>query len=583
MGAGTQGVRIEFLETMAGFAAAAPNSYETGYESGEAQGQAMAIQVKVDVPDVDRFVAEPGHQGQLSGSLSYAPLGGECPVVQGWFGLLTDTADANRKCMSYRLHCNTPEGRAITFDGVKRVQHDTPIDLWPDTTTLYVNVYEGHIDPLSAAAPTLLFAGILKLGLAEFVRLLGTLSAKNPDGSDSLEGLLTFGRYFAGRLAEVYCQGLPPAPEEAQRRYGAFTLEGVPEAEKTLIPFQTEDKLSLLLTRFKRGSAPCKDVVLLTHGMTSATNMFVMPEHRNFVTTLLDHGYTDVWALDHRGSCRFPYNLRNHRFNLDDIVQYDYPAALEEVRRQVGPEARIHVVAHCLGAMTTAMALAAGKLPGVRSAVLSSVGLTPAVPLWSRLKLAVGPWAADYLLGVEYFNPSWRRQPGLSLAKGLAWVVDLVHRECKSSECHMLSFMWGKGAPAVFQHENLLPVTHDRLGDLFGGTGVHYYRHVLKMVRARNRAVKMLPGDPRYRDLPDDYLALAGAIQTPMLLAQGQENRIFFDSNLLFHQRLEEMAPGRHELAVFPRYGHQDLFIGKNADRDVFPRFIDFLKAHSHD
>jgi cholesterol oxidase len=31
---------------------------------------------------------------------------------------------------------------------------------------------------------------------------------------------------------------------------------------------------------------------------------------------------------------------------------------------------------------------------------------------------------------------------------------------------------------------------------------------------------------------------------------------------------------------VFPGYGHQDVFMGERADRDVFPRMLDFLKQH---
>jgi cholesterol oxidase len=48
-----------------------------------------------------------------------------------------------------------------------------------------------------------------------------------------------------------------------------FTLDGVPDCEKTTHPFSTEDGLGLNLTRFRR--ADCDDVVLLVHGLTSAS------------------------------------------------------------------------------------------------------------------------------------------------------------------------------------------------------------------------------------------------------------------------------------------------------------------------
>jgi cholesterol oxidase len=102
------------------------------------------------------------------------------------------------------------------------------------------------------------------------------------------------------------------------------------------------------------------------------------------------------------------------------------------------------------------------------------------------------------------------------------------------------------------------------------------------MVGADNTAVKFDPKDVRYRHLPDNYLRDAADITSPMLLVAGQENALFLDSNVLCHERLEQFAPGRHQLAVIPRYGHADVFIGKNAAHDVFPRFVAFLRQNAH-
>jgi cholesterol oxidase len=324
-------------------------------------------------------------------------------------------------------------------------------------------------------------------------------------------------------------------------------------------------------------------VILVVHGLTSSSDMFIMPEHRNLVQTLLDEGFGEVWTLDYRGSCRFPYNLARTGYTFDDIALFDHPAALHELRRHIGPQRRVHVIAHCVGALTMAMSLFGKTVQGISSMVLNSVALTPYVPAWSRIKLDLGPWVSDYLLGIEYYNPSWRRQPAWSIGKLIAMTADLVHQECDSPECHMLSFMWGSGRPALFNHANMLPVTHDRLGDLFGGVGVHYFRHVLKMVRHGNTAVKYAPGNPRFAALPDDYMAQAADITTPILFTQGQDNKVFADSNIRCHERLEKIVPGRHRLQVVPGYGHQDMFMGKDVAVDVFPHVIAFLREHCHD
>ncbi len=573
--------RIEFSEVMRGYASATETTFADGYADGEKTGNALSIDVSVLIPDLALFLERAEHAGTLSGEIESPLLGGICPVQSGVFRLLPDTADLDRKVMYYQLYALTPKQEPITFVGVKQVQHDAPFDLWRDTTTLYVNIYRGHIDPGKSSQAELWITGIVGLGMQDFLKVLGQLRATAPDGSTSLAGLAQFGSFFAGKLWDVYGPSLPPAPNQPKRRYPRFTTEGVGNAAISVHPFNTADGLALQLTRFKR--ADCDDVVLLVHGLTSSSDMFIMPEHQNLVQTLLDQGYGDVWTIDHRGSGRFPYNLARHRYTFDDIALFDHPAAIAELRRHIGPKRRVHIVAQCVGAMTMAMSLFGKTIQGIRSVILNSVSLTPNVTAWAKAKLTVGPWASDHLLGIEYFNPSWRREPGWSAGKLLALGADLAHKECDSPECHMLSFMWGDGRPSLFNHANLAPETHERLGDLFGGTGVHYYRHVLKMVKSNNTAVKYDPSDPRYAALPDDYFRHAAEITTPILLTQGQDARIFMDSNILCHRRLEQISPGRHRLHVFPGYGHQDVFIGKNVHEDIFPTLISFLREHSHD
>ena len=89
-------------------------------------------------------------------------------------------------------------------------------------------------------------------------------------------------------------------------RIPRYTLDGVKDAEVSVHPFTTDDGLGLNLTRFRR--AECDDVVLLVHGLTSSSDLFIMPEHRNLASYLLDTGFTDVWAVDFRMSNRFPYD-----------------------------------------------------------------------------------------------------------------------------------------------------------------------------------------------------------------------------------------------------------------------------------
>jgi pimeloyl-ACP methyl ester carboxylesterase len=356
-----------------------------------------------------------------------------------------------------------------------------------------------------------------------------------------------------------------------------FTLEGVTDAEVSVHPFATEDGLGLNVTRFRR--ADCDDVVLLIHGMTASSDLFIMPEHTNLVSFLLDNGFTDVWVADFRMSGRFPYPSETHRYTMDDIADYDHPATLREIRRHVG-DRRIHVFAHCLGSLSFMMSLFGGAATGVTSVTCNSVALTPRVARWSRLKLAYGPAIFEYLLGILFLDPRFSHAPRWTRDWVLSRLVSWAHGECGVRECHMLSFMWGSGHPAMYLHENLQPATHERIADLCGACGMNYFRHIHKMVEA-GHAVKCDPGDPRHARLPDDYLANAAKITTPILLLTGDTNHVFGDSNVVCYDMLSKIAPGHHELEIIHGYGHADTIIGKNAHIDVFPRVLEFLKRQA--
>jgi cholesterol oxidase len=65
------------------------------------------------------------------------------------------------------------------------------------------------------------------------------------------------------------------------------------------------------------------------------------------------------------------------------------------------------------------------------------------------------------------------------------------------------------------------------------------------------------------------------------LFITGEENHVFTDSNNECYQRLNRISPKQYELHVFPNYGHQDIFMGKNVYQDIFPRLLEFLNKNN--
>ena len=569
---------FEFTEEMKGYLSPKANAFDEGYDKGKQDGHYFMIHLTIRTEDLDTFLSSDEHQCGAVGYVEGDLIGGRCEIDNGIFNLFVDTADKNRRQMRYRLFFTTSEGKKLTLSGVKQIQDNPGLDIWADTTTLFTNLFQGHIEAEKEPKTKTFAAGKLFIEAADFAVQLTTFRTSATGFKERIQAFEKFGAFFLGSLWEVYKPKLTSKMGSFEREIPLFTTEGVKEAEITTHPFTTTDRLGLSLLRFKR--AKCKDVVVLIPGLTAASDMFIMPENYNLVSYLLDHGYSDVWTMDGRISNRYYYNLQRNNYNVDDLALYDHPAAIETVRKAVGPDARIHVISHCFGALSFMMSLFGKATTGVRSVIANGVGLTPRVPFPAKVKLLLGPFLTDYVLGLEYLNPYWRRESGFGAGKVLARVVSAIHRECDSPECHMLSFMWGYGFPVLYKHDNLHEVTHKRVGDLFGGVSVNYYRHVLKMLNAGNTAVKYNPKEPKYRSLPDNYFEHAASIETPVLFVAGQDNQLFLDSNIVCYERLQKIVPDRHQLHVFPKYGHADVIIGKNADQDIFPRFVEFLEQN---
>jgi cholesterol oxidase len=596
--------QVRFSERMTGFVTLGEADCESGFRRGRARGSRLDFELEISVADASAFIADDNHEAPARGHLDCELLGGRREVKKARVRLLAPSErDPKMRLMAYRLEFDDGGGCPRTLIGVKHVKDNPGHDLWWDTTTLWIHVVEGHdVDwhrPLreveAGRMPRLgrpvIAAGKVSIGLAGFLRLLGSLLGHGLGSASGFGASLRWGRFFLRELWRIYA---PQKLASLRRRrlakpgprpYPLSTVEGVPGARVSTHFFATEDGLNLSLTRFQssasNGSDASGDAVLLIHGLTSSSDMFIMPEHRNLVRYLHAEGFADVWCLDYRMSCRFPYNLRRHRFTMDDVALYDHPAAVKRIRELIGSGRRLHVICHCVGSMTFMMSLFGRQVEGITSVISNSVSLSPRLALWSRIKLAIAPSLVEYGLQLPYVDPSASEDPGITIGKLFSKAVSLLHRECDVPACHMLSMMWGTGCPALFCHENIDERTHRRLRDLFGGTGVHYYRHVRAMLRHGNTAVKLERGNSKYDGLPDNYFQHAKNVDTPVLFVTGDQNNVFQDSNPLTFERLEKQAPGRHRLLVFPSYGHQDVFMGKKAAEDVFPALVRFMREHS--
>ena len=72
-------------------------------------------------------------------------IGGRSTSAKGTLNILIDAGDPRKKQMKYRIMVTGGDGRHYTVIGFKDVSGDTLASAWPETTTLYTTLLDGHV------------------------------------------------------------------------------------------------------------------------------------------------------------------------------------------------------------------------------------------------------------------------------------------------------------------------------------------------------------------------------------------------------------------------------------------------------
>lgn len=190
-----------FTEEMKGFVATDHTDPVEAARIGQQLDQRLMFHLTITVDDVDSFVVDPEREARAEGYVECALFGGRLPVEQGWFQLFTHDDDPSRRSMRYRLRFRDDTGRALTLVGRKDVHDDFGIDVWRDTSTLYLHIVEGHGGPETDDSSPVLASGVITIHLPDFLRQLTTFRTHGPQGPHALR---QFGQLFLGELWDVY-------------------------------------------------------------------------------------------------------------------------------------------------------------------------------------------------------------------------------------------------------------------------------------------------------------------------------------------------------------------------------------------
>ncbi|QCP53987.1 alpha/beta fold hydrolase [Trinickia violacea] len=548
-------IGLRFTETMVGaYTSLAPAS------PGDAQSSPMSFTLTVDSGDLPTMLANPQHEAPMVGTLTCAALSSEpMTIANGRFNLfVTDPAHVDQRNMVYRMTLVAAEGKRYDFVGRKIITFSSPLELWKQTNTLYAEVHESADD-----GARLLGKATLIITAGNSLKQQTTLGVTNaPTLEMRLAWTLRFGKFFADVLFTEYGGIAAPLQfAEADARPRERRRLNAPAPVTHYL--RTQDGKTLRLTRYCAGN---KGPLLLIHGSGVSSGIFTTDMiETNLVEHLCASGY-DVWLVDLRVSIALPSAAE--QTTADAIAAYDIPAAVAKVCELSGADS-IHVIAHCLGAVTLTMALLSG-LTRVRSAVMSQVSAHLIPEPLQRVKAGLHlPEMLDHL-GVTDLT---------ALTKHASWPANLldealrlypVEEGCRSAVCHRATFMYGQ----VYEHEQLNEVLHDNLQELFGVHDMRLFEHLAAMVRA---------GHIVRADGEDVYLRDLSGLNLPITFIHGALNRCYLpDSTLKTYAMLKDAYPDqRYEHVAIDGYGHIDCIFGRDAATDVYPSITRHLAAHA--
>ena len=197
---------LQFTERMTGAFSFGEADYRAGYAAGRTAGNRLSFRLTIAADDVDAFLADPRHPAAATGYVDCDPLGGRFPVTDGAFDLFTDAGPATRH-MLYRLYFADATGRPLTLAGYKDVRPGPLTAVWPETSTLYARVLNGHVpveDGGENRTEGLVGSGILRILPTDFAWQLTTFRVHGPTLAGRVEALDSFGQLFLSELWQVF-------------------------------------------------------------------------------------------------------------------------------------------------------------------------------------------------------------------------------------------------------------------------------------------------------------------------------------------------------------------------------------------
>lgn len=139
------GVGLQFTESMSGYLGVGESDPRKGAERGRTQNTPIRFDAQIRIPDLGRFLRTPGHQADLAGTVTFAPLGEDLTIRDGLFNLFTVDPQTGIRQMTYAFCFRAKGGQTYYLHGHKEISDDPgKLDIVEDMTRLFTTVYRGQ-------------------------------------------------------------------------------------------------------------------------------------------------------------------------------------------------------------------------------------------------------------------------------------------------------------------------------------------------------------------------------------------------------------------------------------------------------
>lgn len=165
----------------------------------------LDFSILIDIADMEQYLADPLHQAPVTGSVEMGDAAQPLPILEGWCRFFIDSDSPGLKYMTYRLVFDHPVHGRTTLFGKKLIHSDLHgLDLWRDSTTLYVELFEGELPATDSPLPADHGMGTLRIQVRDLIRSIASIRTPGTSGSASLKLKSKFGLLFFGEFWKVY-------------------------------------------------------------------------------------------------------------------------------------------------------------------------------------------------------------------------------------------------------------------------------------------------------------------------------------------------------------------------------------------